>query len=147
MLLELVAGYVCIIVILLAFAEYKNKFVLGIFASTLLFILGGWMLTDGIQMQTGQVINITETANETTLGASELTGTRDNVTGDYSEDANFSQTGSKFSSSAETVSYTYEDLPDNPIISVTSTSSLLCFLFGLYFLFHYAINALNKKGQ
>lgn len=131
MLLELAGGFALIIFSIMAFAEYFRKPGLAIIASVLLFPLGGWILGDGLQMKTGELLsnegNITETSTSFA-------------------DINLTITNSTYKEETQSTNQ-YEDLPTTPYISFTELVGLLCFLLGIYTTSHYAVRAWGARGS
>ena len=134
MLLELAGGYTLFLLALFVYAEYFKKPALALIASILIFPLGAWVLGDGLQIESG--VLIAYSGNNTMVGENHALLSNTTSDSTYNETVLMAQN--------ETTTLLYEDIPTTPYISFTELIGLLCFLLGLYSMFHYALKMLDK---
>jgi len=127
MLFELLGGFFVAIVILWGIGEYTRKLVFCLIASAMLFPLGAWTLGDGIQVKIGE----NETSTSIVGGASTASG--NNTIYDEIHTMN------------STLVYNYEDIPSTPYLEYNNVVAMLCFLLGLFGIFHYGLTFLERK--
>lgn len=142
MIFEFVAFYGIIILVLFCFAEFRTKPEVGIVASVLLLTFSLWIIVDGIQIQTGQDINITETAQADGTLSGILNGTRsgsENVTysGTYNETYDETKQLTEAVTRNETVVNRWEDIPDTPYMNYTEVLGIGLTLLSVYLVFNY----------
>ncbi len=77
MYFELIGFFALVITAMFVFAEMTKKASLGIIASVLIFVLGAWMLSDGIQIRSGEITSKNITSNTTSDLLSNLTTTNE----------------------------------------------------------------------
>ncbi len=137
-ILEIVALIGIVIILLIYFAE-KGITLFGLVAGALLMIFGFMIMTDGIQIQSGEEIDITtfESINGTTNSTYSYVGNQtdtieeihlENVTVDTSESS----------------AYVYSDIPETPFIPLDDLLGDLFILLGLYGMFHYLVEMLGE---
>jgi hypothetical protein len=134
MLLELVGGYAIFLLALFVYAEAYQKPVLALIASILIFPLGAWILGDGIQVETGGVVAYS--GNNTIVGENHASFTNTTSDSDYNETEIMGQNA--------TTTKTYADIPNTPYLGFSELIGLLCFLLGLYSMFHYALKMMPR---
>jgi putative Mn2+ efflux pump MntP len=127
MIAETFTFYALIVILLGFFAEFSKKPVFGLFGSILLILLGIYVITDGLQLKTGETNAITQLREGTDL----TDGTTDNST--YSETTTLNETITE--TSTTTYEYTSPTLPGFPINSL----GLILVLLGLYSVYAYVL--------
>lgn len=132
MLLDLIGAYTLFLLALFVYAEYFRKPALALIASVLIFPLGAWVLGDGIQMQSG--FSVALSGNNTMVGENHA------LLSNTTSDSTYNET--QMMGQNETTTILYGDIPVTPYISFTELIGLLCFLLGLYSMFHYALKML-----
>lgn len=112
MYLEIFGAVLILIGVMLFFAETR-KWPLGLVASVFLLIFSFWVMFDGIQMQVGHITNVS--TNSTTDGNSTSVIELKNMT------------------------YTYQEIPALPFITLSNLLALPTTLLSLYLFYFYAV--------
>lgn len=138
MLLEVIGFMGAFIVLLFYFAEQKKP-VLGLAGSITLMVLSFWILSDGIQIRSGELVTETTASldNGSIVGASVGTAELDGNTTTYSEDLT---SGSNLSSSGTTnksLTYVYSAVPATPYTGTSPFLGLMLLLLSVYGLLYY----------
>jgi hypothetical protein len=132
-------------VIMYLFAE-TQKPIAGIFASILLMILSFWILTSGVQIQTGETHFDTNvglelgTANGTDNGSTTASGS----TSTFNQGMRTNITTATSGTTNSTVNNQYGDIPSTPIAPVPQTLGMVLLLFSLYTFFYYLFATINS---
>ena len=150
MIIDSIIIFSVIIAFCIAWAEYGNKQAFGIAGSLLMLVLGFWIYSDGIQIQTGQITTFSGLDNSTT--SSNLTGLNlqlSNSTSDFvnltSSNSTVQLNQSEASASStrfghtETVSKIYSDLPATPGVNINTLLGLILNLLGIGGLLYYSL--------
>lgn len=138
MLLE-VAGFVGVVIVFLFYFAEQRKPIAGVFASLMLMVSSFWVLSDGLQMRSGEVVSVATLQNltGTNSGSMDGTSTLDGNTTDYSESEAVNMTGMTNITGTETLQYSYADVPITPYAETSWFLGIMLLLFSLYTLFHY----------
>ncbi len=123
MYLELLAFFGLFLLILYVIAEGTRKPIVGAFASLLLITLGVWVIVDGLQMRTGDVLTKNEFQNQTVSfnNATNATTTALTTTG------------------TDTTVYVYSPVPATPYLGLQFVLGIVLVLLGLYGATYYAM--------
>jgi len=137
MYLEIIAFIGAIVLILVFFAETKKP-ILGLAASFILFILGYWVFTDGIQMQTGESLaeTITLSGNSTISSTEVVSGNDTTTTGSTS----FSENKTLFGNSTKI----YEDIPATSITPLHEFLGVVFMLLSIFGMFNYTLTTIQQ---
>jgi hypothetical protein len=140
-----------IILVCIAWAEFGKKQAFGILGSILLLVMGFWIYSDGLQIQTGQITTFSGLDNTTGLA---------NLTGNHLQGENSTTTNSSTSSTTaismndstastsstsfghlETTTKVYADIPATPFLSlkIKDFLGLIFNLLGLAGLLYYSL--------
>ena len=147
MLLEIVGFLVLLIGGLVFMAESTKRLEIGVIASLLLIILGLWIITDNIQVQTGTSISATEINTINGLNSGNLNGSSgwtsiDNTTSAtvYAEGSNTTSSSSISITRTETDSKVFTDIPTTPIFPIHQLIAIVFIFLGLMGAFEYGMN-------
>jgi len=135
MLLDLIGAYTLFLLALFVYAEYFKKPALALIASILIFPLGAWVLGDGIQIESG--VSLAFAGNNTIVGENHA------LLSNTTSDSTYNET--QMMGQNQTSTILYDDIPVTPYISFSELIGLLCFLLGLFLMFHYALRMLANK--
>lgn len=143
MFLELAGAYAIFLLALFVYAELFKKPALAVIAAVLIFPLGAWILGDGLQIQIGEMTTMSGDIEGigATQGESESTVAGNETSTEYNESTEITY----YPDTTEITGYMYADIPVTPYIPFSDLIGLLCFLFGLYALFHYAIKSMDRQ--
>lgn len=150
MIIDSIIIFGAIIAFCIAWAEFGNKQAFGIAGSLLMLVLGFWIYSDGIQIQTGQITTFSGFDNTTSLanltGANFKNGSSStdlsNITSSFFTTAlNQSSTQAAATSFGhkETTSKIYSDLPATPGVNINTLLGLILNLLGIGGLLYYSL--------
>lgn len=145
MLLEIVGFVGAFIVLLYYFAEQKKP-LLGLAGSVVMMVLGFWILSDGLQIRTGeQVTEATASLeNGSIVGASAGTAELDGNTTTYSEDLTSGTNLTLSGTRSQNVTYVYAPIPAAPYTGTSPFIGLMLVILSIYGLLYYV--AVMIKG-
>lgn len=118
MYLEILAFFGLIILVLVALAETKKP-AMGLFAAIFLFVLSLWIMSEPLQMRSGETKSISSTSVLV-----------DNTTS---------------TNSTETINYQYSNVPDYPYTTLQSILSLPLLLISIYGIWYY-VGEITLRG-
>ena len=149
MLFEILILFGVFITLLLFFSEIAKMPALGLIGGLSILLLSYWILTDDIQIKTGELINATITRNGTDIGETFLVGNAalSNITNGsvYNETANGTINFTGTETVNKTVTYQFDDIPPDSVASFYSTFGLLLLLLGIYITIHYVMELFSAR--
>lgn len=149
MLFEILLLFGVFITLLLFFSEVSKMPALGLIGGLSILLLSYWVLTDDIQIKTGEVITSTILKNGTETGNTFLEGNAvlSNITNGsiYNETANGTIDLLGTEEVNKTITYQFDDIPPDSIASFYQTFGLILLLLGLYITFHYTMALFEER--